>query len=191
MTSKKFHEVIWGICEKRIIPLDRQNPGDASLIDDAHGVAMDVCTFLKKEPIVSDRVNEVGNKIEPYVINFFNRLPSYNASIPLGKVTGYPDILLEDSNGRYTYLECKTHNANNLESAFRSFYFSPSDNFKVVHDARHLVIGFEILNISERHYRSAGFKIVDAYNLQCTLKEEWNSSNKLLYNLPILSQYRE
>ena len=191
MRSQKFHEAIWEICRKQVIPLNRRSPKDRALLKDTHRVALQVCNSLQQAPIVSKRVNEVGNKIEKPVIDSFNRLQKYNASVPLGKPSGYPDILLQDKGGRYTYIECKTYNADNLKSTLRSFYFSPSDNFKVVHDARHLVIGFEIVNISEQRYRPVGFKLVDAYDLQCTLKEEWNSSNKLLYDLPILSQYVE
>lgn len=191
MTSREFHEVIQEICGKRVIPLDPQDTRDAAFLEDAYQVAAKACAHLKNEPIVAGRANEVGNRIEPHVREFFNRLPGYEASVPLGKASGYPDILLEYGGGRHAYVECKTYNADSLESAFRSFYFSASENFKVTRDAPHLVMGFEIVRISEGRFRPVGFKMVDARNLQCTLKEEWNSSNKLLYSLPILAQYRE
>lgn len=191
MKSGKFHEVIRKICGRRVLPLNPQDTKDAALLEAVRQVAVNVCGHLKNEPIVSARANEVGNRIEPHVRDFFNRLPGYEASVPLGKASGYPDILLEDASGRHAYVECKTYNSESLESAFRSFYFSASENFKVIYDAPHLVVGFEIVQVSEGRFRPVGFKMVDAHSLQCTLKEEWNSSNKLLYSLPILAQYRE
>ena len=191
MTSRKFHEVIREICGKRVLPLKPQDPRDAALLEDARQVAAKVCAHLKSEPIVAARANEVGNRIEPHVREFFNRLSGYEASVPLGKASGYPDILLEYGGDRRAYVECKTYNSESLESTFRSFYFSASESFKVTCDAPHLVMGFEIVRISEGRFRPVGFKMIDAHNLQCTLKEEWNSNNKLLYSLPILAQYRE
>ena len=191
MSSKKFHEVIQEICGNVVIPLDERDAQDSALLQVVSHVAKDVCVFLRENPIISNRPNEVGNRIEPHVRDFFNHIPGYRASVPLGKIAGYPDILVEEGTDRYTYIECKTYNARSLGSTFRSFYFSGSESFKVAHDARHLVVGFEIIEVVETKYRPVGFKIVDACNLPCTLKQEWNSNNKLLYSLPILSQYKE
>lgn len=191
MSSKPFYEIIFDICGKHVIPFNIDDPRDVGLRDDIYKVCMDTCRFLKEEPIISRRVNEVGNKIEPYVRHFFNLLEGYKASIPDGRATGYPDILLIEYDNRYTYIECKTYNLDSIKTTFRSFYFSYSETFKIRHDARHLVIGFEISAIGEQQYRPLGFKMVDAHDLPCTLKKEWNSNNKLLYGLPILSQYKE
>ena len=95
MRSQKFHAAIWEICRKQVIPLNRRNPKDRALLNDTHRVALRVCNSLKKTPIVSTRVNEVGNKIEKPVMDFFNRMRKYKASVPLDKPSGYPDILLQ------------------------------------------------------------------------------------------------
>ena len=191
MSTKSFYEIIFNMCGKHVIPFDENDPRDIVLRKDIYQVCINTCSFLKETPIVSERVNEVGNKIEPHVRHFFNLLNGYTASIPNGKATGYPDILLIEYDNRYTYVECKTYNSDSVKSTLRSFYFSYSETFKIKYDARHLVVGFEISETGEQQYRPLGFKMVDAYNLPCTLKEEWNSNNKLLYGLPILSQYNE
>ena len=191
MTTKPFHEIIFEICGNKVIPFDGNNPQDVVLKDDIERAFMDAYHDLKSNPIISNRPNEVGNKIEPYVMKSLNTLEGYMASVPRNRATGYPDILLKEQDDRYTYIECKTYNKKNISTTFRSFYFSPSETFKVEYDARHLVVAFEMVEIEDKTYYPKGFKMVDAYNLPCTLKLEWNSNNKLLYGLPLLLEYHE
>ncbi len=191
MITKPFHEIIFDICGKRVIPFDVADSRDAAFRDGLNQACIDTCHELRENPIVSKRANEVGNKIESYVMRSLNSLDGYTASVPLGRTAGYPDVLVTESDNRYTYIECKTYNRSHISSSLRSFFFSNSKTFKVEHDARHLVVGFEIIEIGGQRFRSAGFKVVDAYNLPCTLKQEWNSNNKLLYGLPVITQYNE
>lgn len=72
------------------------------------------------------------------------------------------------------------------DSTMRSFYLSPSDEFKVCKDARHLLIAFGIERISisgsiNSEYRLRSFKLVDLHGLQCDVKYEFNSDNRRLY----------
>ena len=193
MTPKPFHEVIHGLCGHKVIPLDAGNARDARLLATLDGCLREVLLRLGREPIVSKRVNEVGNKIEPYFMDAVNTQAGYKAEVPGGKSAGYPDLLVTEDGEpeRYTYVECKTYNAESVNSGFRSFFLSGSESFKVQHDARHLVAGFQIINIGGERYRATGFKLVDAYNLPCSLKEEWNPSNRHLYSLPMLAEHQE
>ena len=191
MTTKPFHEIIFEICGNKVIPFDGNNPQDVVLKDDLYRAFMDAYDDLKSNPIISNRPNEVGNKIEPYVITALNKLKNYKASVPRGLPNGYPDILLKEQDGRCTYIECKTYNKDKIKQTFRSFYLSPSKKFKVEYDARHLVVAFEMVEIEDKTYYPEGFKMVDVYNLPCKLKLEWNSDNKSLYELPPLGQYHE
>ncbi|MCY4038840.1 MAG: hypothetical protein OXF09_05225 [Hyphomicrobiales bacterium] len=191
MITKPFHEIIFDICGKRVIPFDVADSRDAAFLDVLNQVCKDTCRVLKDKPIVSKRVNEVGNKIESYVVDLFNSFDGYTVPVPFRKKSGYPDILVIEYDNRYTYVECKTHNRSSVDSSFRSFFFSNSKTFKVEYDARHLVVGFEIIQVENQQFRPTGFKIVDAYDLPCTLKQEWNSNNKLLYGLPVIAQYNE
>jgi len=57
---------------------------------------------------------------------------------------GYPDIKFIDEFSRLNYLECKIHNIQNITITQRSFYVSPSEDFKITKDAHHFVISYEI-----------------------------------------------
>ena len=189
ITPRPLHEVIHDICGKKVIRFKKTNQQDKDLKNAIERACKNTCKDLKTNPIVANRPNEVGNKIEPYVMKFLNKIKGYTASRPRDKVNGYPDILLKEPDGRYTYIECKTYNKDKIKQTLRSFYLSPSEKFKVEHDALHLVVAFEMYQAGQKKYQAAGFKIIDAYNLPCTLKLEWNSNNKLLYELPPLLEY--
>lgn len=135
------------------------------------------------------RPNEVGNDIEPFVRSALNSL-KLKADVPVGpsgnkKATGYPDILFWFNNNPY-YLECKTYNRENVATTQRSFYFSPSDEFKVVHDAPHFLLSYEIyVDGEEGHnhiYKCRHYKILSIEALSLDVKYEFNSDNKRMYS---------
>ena len=139
--------------------------------------------------ILRPRPNEVGNDIEPFVKNSLNSL-KLNADIPIGpsgnkKAMGYPDILFWLNKNPY-YLECKTYNIENIATSQRSFYFSPSDEFKVIYDAPHFLLSFEVYVAGEsgrNHiYKCKHYKILSLESLSLDVKYEFNSDNKRLYS---------
>lgn len=101
--------------------------------------------------IFTRRANEVGNHIEPFMIEALNKI-GLKADRPKTKegkkkAVGYPDIFVEDKHRRPNYVECKTYNERNYQTTQRSFYFSPAErpnDFKVIHDARHIIVSFKI-----------------------------------------------
>lgn len=105
----------------------------------------------------------------------------------LKQAVGYPDIFVKDRNRRPNYLECKTYNEKNYQTTQRSFYFSPAErptDFKVIYDARHIIISFEI----ERAERNRKIVFIPVYwkifspdNLIGQIKQEFNSTNKQMY----------
>ena len=103
------------------------------------------------------------------------------------KAVGYPDIFLKDRNGRPNYLECKTYNERNYQTTQRSFYFSPAErstDFKVIYNARHLVVSFKIERAEregKRAFLPVHWKIFSIDNLIGQIKHEFNSSNKQMY----------
>ena len=103
------------------------------------------------------------------------------------KAVGYPDIFLKDRNGRPNYLECKTYNERNYQMTQRSFYFSPAErstDFKVIYNARHLVVSFKIERAEregKRAFLPVHWKIFSIDNLIGQIKHEFNSSNKQMY----------
>ncbi|MBI5286749.1 MAG: hypothetical protein HY878_04060, partial [Deltaproteobacteria bacterium] len=84
------------------------------------------------------------------------------------------------------YLECKTYNAENIATTQRSFYFSPSDEFKVIYDAPHFLMSFEIYVAGEagrNHiYKCNHYKILSLESLSLDVKYEFNSDNKRMYS---------
>lgn len=144
---------------------------------------------INKTGILRPRPNEVGNDIEPFVKKALNSL-NLNANVPTvssgsKKATGYPDILFCFNNKPY-YLECKTYNAENIATTQRSFYFSPSDKFKVIYDASHFLMSFEIYVAGEsgrNHiYKCNHYKILTLESLSLDVKYEFNSDNKRMYS---------
>ncbi|MBI5562032.1 MAG: hypothetical protein HY894_04150 [Deltaproteobacteria bacterium] len=119
-------EVIAGC---RIIPFDRSNGADIRLLENLKKTAAMTGLEFNKLDVARPRPNEIGNDIEPFVMDALNEL-GCKAAAPLTangkkKSAGYPDIEFADDSGRTNYLECKTFNIENIETTQRSFYLSP------------------------------------------------------------------
>lgn len=184
-----FGVVIEGISGYRVIPFDKQNQQDVKVLQILSEVAALAGNAVNKKGILRPRPNEVGNDIEPFVKEALNFV-GYAARIPATragnqKAAGYPDIEFTDEFGRANYLECKTFNIENVSTTQRSFYLSPSENFKVTRDAHHYVMSFEISEtgrVGNRNvYKCASWKILSIENLEVDVKYEFNSDNARLY----------
>ena len=181
--------VIEALCDKKIIPFDRSNPEDQQMLEKLKRVCVTAGAEVNKKGIIRSRPNEVGNDIEPFVKGAL-KLVGYQAYTPRtitgkSKATGYPDIEFIDEFGRANYLECKTYNIENISTTQRSFYLSPSEEFKITKDAHHLVVSFEIFvaDTRERNYvfNCKSWKIISIENLLVDVKYEFNSDNRRLY----------
>lgn len=181
--------VIESISGFKIAPFDRNDERDARILEKLKKAAIIAGGELNKTGIKRSRPNEVGNDIEPFVKSALNRV-GYRADTPVaksgkGKAAGYPDIEFLDESGRPNYLECKTYNIENIATTQRSFYLSPSDDFKVTKDAHHFVLSFEIYPAGKKGknniYKSKGWKILSIEALDVDVKYEFNSDNKRLY----------
>ncbi len=141
-----------------------------------------------QEGIFTTRPNEAGNHIEPFVIEALNQI-GLKAGRPISKSgkkrsAGYPDIQIEDKDGRTIYLDCKTYNLETKAQSFRTFYLSPSEDPKIVKDAFHLIMSFE-LDIAEKQgkrvFLPVSWQIYTLDKLLVQIKHEFNASNKELY----------
>ena len=87
-------------------------------------------------------------------------------------------------------MECKTFNIDNINTTQRSFYLSPSDDFKITHNAHHFGISFEIFvkkSIGNKHlHKVKSWKILDLSKLELDVKHEFNADNKRLYDKKII-----
>jgi len=186
-----FEVAIKAISGCEVIPFDKNNPDDAELLKDLIEAAKIATKNAYKEGIFTRRENEVGNHIEPFMIEALNMI-GLKADRPetkegKKKATGYPDILVFDRKGRPTYVECKTYNERNYQSTQRTFYFSPAErpeDFKVIYDARHLIVSFKIERVErdgKRPFVPVYWKIFSTNNLVGQIKHEFNSTNKQMY----------
>ncbi len=184
-----FNLVIESMSGKKVLSFDIKNPKQKELMGLLKQTALQAGKAINRTGILRPRPNEVGNDIEPFVKKALNSL-NLNADTPTGpsgskKSTGYPDILFW-SNKKPYYLECKTYNAKNIATTQRSFHFSPSDEFKVIYDAPHLLMSFEIYVAGEsgrNHiYKCKHYKILSLESLSLDIKYEFNSDNKRMYS---------
>jgi len=185
-----FKVVLNFLTSKSIINFDSSNPDDKLLLEDIIKVADYCAAQMNAAGIYSRRENEVGNKIEPYIVDGLNHF-GLKASKPKNekgsiKTTGYPDIYFLDKSNRHNYLECKTYSEKNIHTSFRSFYFSPSKMPKIIYDARHFAISYQVQEIereeNENLYKFTAWKILSLENLLVDVKHEFNSDNIRLYD---------
>jgi hypothetical protein len=180
--------VIKALTGYSVIPFDKQDRADSELLEKLVKAMQRGSKAAYDEGIFTNRPNEVGNHIEPFVRMALNDI-GVSASIPrtkrgIHKAAGYPDIEINYKN-RVTYLECKTYNVKSEESSFRAFYLQPSEDSKITSDARHLMVGFEIESAKragKNAYVPTRWRLYTLHNLRVQVKHEFNASNVNLYD---------
>jgi len=187
-----FSKVISGLSNGcKIIPFDSTNKDDISVLDILKSVAILAGHLINESGIISKRPNEVGNKIEGYVKRAFEEM-GYKAEIPstegnIKRSSGYPDLLFYDTKGGVHYLECKTYNTDTASQKMRTFFVSPSEKPKIIYDAHHFLLSFEMFKVAETVYKTRNYKIVSLEDLLVDLKYEFNANNVALYKDVIAS----
>ena len=171
-----FRLVIESLSGHRVVPFKPSDEKDGS---------NSFKRYINKEGIRSRRPNEVGNAIEAFVEKALIESGARKAGKPQvngkTKSAGYPDLEFVDQNERRNYLECKTFNRKNVETTQRSFYLSPSEDFKITQDVHHFVLSLEMNQKSPGVYYCQGWKILSLEKLLVDVKHEFNSDNKRLY----------
>lgn len=190
LSGLPFHLIIASISGYKVLQYDNANVIHKDILLKLKEVAQNACKAINKKGIVRRRANEVGNDIEKYVIAALQN-QGIEAQIPVAqsgkrKASGYPDIEIIIDESQKHYIECKTYSHDAIDSAFRSFYLSPSADPKISHDAIHFIIGFETYaekTVKKGNlYKVRAWKILDAYALECDIKHEFNSDNARLYD---------
>lgn len=190
-----FDVVIDAFSSHNLEPIDPSSNTDKSLVSNLKSDLQDCIDQVAATGGIdkNTRVNEVGNKMEKPVINAINNSASdLRAEKPTTKsgrikTTGYPDILVYDAKERPTYLEIKTYSPGKEDTTLRSFYLSPSDDFKVTQNARHLLAAFEMKKPDGNDgHIPINFKLVDLSGLACSVKFEIQSNNRRLYSEGII-----
>ncbi len=147
-------------------------------------IADAVLQRVRATPLSAARPNEVGYRLETVVSAAIRELdwPVDRPAGPSGRrrSAGYPDLEFM-AGGRAFYLEIKAFSPGTERSTQRTFYLSPSDDFKVTRDAFHLLLACEIVAEGEDTYRLQSVKWLDLSRLEVRLKHEFNASNRDLY----------
>jgi len=181
--------VIEGISGYRIVPFNPNDSEDKTVLSHLINACRLAGKNVNAKSILRPRPNEVGNDIEPFVKDALNAI-GYKADMPAThrgsrKSAGYPDIEFVDEFGRTNYLECKTYNVANVDTTQRSFYLSPSENFKITKEAHHFVVSFEIYvegtQGRQNIYKCRSWKVLSVEKLLVDVKYEFNSDNARLY----------
>lgn len=184
-----FNLVIEALSGKKVIPFEFKNQEDIELLEILKEVAIAGGKEINRYGIESRRANEVGNYIEAFVKKAMGQY-GLNPSIPAGatgkkKATGYPDIIFFFKKKPH-YLECKTYNLQNISTTQRSFYFSPSTDFKVVYNTHHFILSYEMFLDGRRGdknlYKCKHYKILSLESLSLDVKYEFNSDNQRMYS---------
>ena len=101
------------------------------------------------------------------------------------KESGYPDGLIKFEN-KYFYIELKTCEEKQQTKTFRTFFYSPSTNSKIIYDASHLLICFLTTKNGSILQLNGDYDIVDMYEKEVKLKLEYNSNSKEIYGGQLL-----
>lgn len=185
-----FHIAIKALYKHKVISVDLKDEKDRELIEDLKKVAQIAGKNANRKGIFRNRPNEVGNDIEIFVKDALGKM-GFTPETPMRadgvrQAVGYPDIYFKDKSGRHVYFECKTYNKANINTTQRAFYFSPSrtEQSKIIFDAYHIVLSFEIKQIQregKRCFIPVAWKLVSIHSMKVDVKHEFNASNREIY----------
>jgi antitoxin component of RelBE/YafQ-DinJ toxin-antitoxin module len=177
--------VIESISNCKVIPFDRNDAKNQKMLEVLKKAAENAGNDVNRNGIKRSRPNEVGNDIELFVQQALEKLgyKAYKPSTKSGKTksTGYPDLEFIDEFERISYLECKTYNIDNIATTQRSFYLSPSEEFKITKDAFHFILSYEVVE-EDNVYKTKAWKLLSIDKLDLDVKYEFNSDNKRMYS---------
>jgi hypothetical protein len=159
-------------------------PNDNTLLEALAVTCIQAVAESNKEQVRANRPNDVSVQVEERLAVL---LKQHNVGVEKPKPEkkrgpgGYPDRLLWCGK-EPTYLEVKVSREENIEKgSARNFFFQPTVNTKIRHDARHLLAGFAINEVSEKTWILTRWKIVDLWHLRVKLKPEYNADNLEIY----------
>ncbi len=181
-----FKEVILATTHHHVLDFNINQASHRELFQKISVAANTAHTNARTAGLFSARANEAGNHMESFVraalkdAGLTARVPVTTAGE--AQAVGYPDV--EILSNPPCYLELKTYNASTVNTTQRSFYYSPSENPKVTHDALHLLLAYE-LERTERDgktvFTPTHWKLITLQDLEVDLKFEFNQSNRGLY----------
>jgi len=189
-TKASFSHVVSQHTPHQVIPFNPKNTEDLFLQKELSRIADEITFEFSKNgsPIHGlKRINEASRFVEDALLKKLNTVSDLECSIPLnskGKTqrSGYPDLhILHKPSDKHYYLDPKLFSQNSATSSLRTFYYSPTSQNKIHHDATHLLLGISH-DGNNGNWAFLNWKLVDLYNLPVQLKSEYNASNKEIYS---------
>ena len=187
----RFAEVIKATTGHQVIAFDETIAAHRELLERLEKVARRAAVRAKGRGIRRSRANEVGNAMEEYVLEAMAKenLDATRPRTQSGRTlsAGYPDFDLNSEPA--CYVELKTYNERTGNSTQRTFYYSPSTDPKITHDALHLLIAFQMVRTEEDGrfvWRPERYRIASLDQVEVKLKIEYNQGNRELYAGPNL-----
>tara|TARA_B100001142_G_scaffold326847_1_gene383173 strand:- start:219 stop:860 length:642 start_codon:yes stop_codon:yes gene_type:complete len=186
-----FRDVIKAATGHNILPFNDSTRAVVRKLDEWISVNVQhLSNHIESEYI--GRPNELGNYLERILLNDFQRdlAPSIRCEMPRtisghAQAVGYPDGVIFTQN-EVMYFDVKIYQAKTKDTTLRSFYYQPTNQSKIHHDAPHFLIGFEVESIDGNNsspFRIVDYSIVDVYDMNVNFKAEFNTNNRNIYNL--------
>ena len=172
--KKYFRDILEISCKYKIREIDLTNSDDKNIISFI-GKAMNnfINTSTSSETrYKGNRPNEVGKNMEIGIIEEMKKTPLKPTK--LGS-SGYPDLYIEYDSQK-VYVELKTSaQKKKADTHHRLFYFTSGK--KITCDAHHLLLQIQINEEASKYWQVVSWQLRDLYNLQVSLKTEWNANN--------------
>ena len=185
-----FRDVIRAATGHQIIPFDDAARAVVKEVDEwIDANLLSLSNQVESEYI--GRSNELGNYLERILMNKLQMaLPTIRCEMPRtaaghAQAVGYPDGVIF-SGDNVLYFDVKIYQAKTKDTTLRSFYYQPTNQSKIHHDAPHFLIGFEVESLGGSNrspFRIVDYNIVDIYDMNVNFKAEFNTNNRNIYNL--------
>ena len=136
------------------------------------------------------RPNELGNYLERVLMARLDESLNFSVDMPRTEqghkqAVGYPDgIIVDQRRDLVAYFDVKIFQEKTRTSTLRSFYYQPTNQSKISHNAPHFLVGFVVDSLGDNNrspFIIKDYEIVDIYDLEVNFKAEFNASNKDLY----------
>lgn len=184
-----FRDVIRAATGYHIIPFNEKSREQIRLISNwIENNLQHLSDYVETE--YEGRSNELGNFVEAWLIDALDNQLTLSCKRPrTGKghaqAVGYPDGII-CSEEVVIYFDIKIYQEKTKDTTLRSFYYQPTNQSKIHHDAPHFLIGFEVESLGGSNrspFKVIDFTLVDVHDMMVLFKAEFNTSNRFIYQL--------
>lgn len=184
-----FRDVINAATGHKIIPFDDNSNQILEEIKSWLDVNLNELSNLIEMDYVG-RPNELGNYLERVLMARLDESLNFSVDMPRTEqghkqAVGYPDgIIVDQLRNLVAYFDVKIFQEKTRTSTLRSFYYQPTNQSKISHDAPHFLVGFVVESLGDNNrspFIIKDYEIVDIYDLEVNFKAEFNASNRDIY----------